>query len=196
MNTIASLCGYIIVIVIALYTLFCFTAFRSKEKEKQDRVFKSQRVCIFLIQFLCQTVLYTKEYDLTILALYVVQIIMVFATIHIYQIFYKGLSKLVLNNMVLLMMISFIMLERINIDYAIRQMSIAAAGLAVCLLVPIIIKKFPYFDRLGWQYAVLGIFLLGIVMFLGTEKYGAKNWIIIKGFAFQPSEFEIGRAHV
>ena len=34
-----------------------------------------------------------------------------------------------------------------------------------------------------------GLVLLALVFVIGKEVYGAKNWIIIGGFAMQPSEF-------
>lgn len=189
MNTISRLCGYIIVIIFAIYTLFCFTAFIGNNKERSNRLFARQRVCMYLIQFICNALLYIKERDNKIIVLYAMQFALVFVSIHVYQIFYKGLSKLVLNNMMMMLVISFVVLERINIDYAFRQFTIAVAGLVMCLFVPVIIKKFKYFDKLGWIYALMGICLLALVYVVGVEKYGSRNWVEIAGFGFQPSEF-------
>lgn len=189
MNTIAGLCGYIIVIAFAIYTLFCFSAFRGNNKKRSNRVFHSQRVCMFVIHFLCHILIYIIDFDIRIPVLYLVQVIVLFLAIKIYEICYKGLSKLVLNNMIMLLIISFVMLERINIDFAIRQLAIAIVGIVVCLLVPVIIKKFRHFDKLGWQYAFLGIAFLALVFVVGVEKGGARNWINIAGIGFQPSEF-------
>lgn len=189
MNTIALLCGYIIVLTFALYTFFCFTAFSGNNKERSNRRFRSQRLCIFLVQFVCHFLLYMKDYDMRIIILYAMEFAMVFVSIHVYQLFYKGLSKLVLNNMMMLLVMSFVMLERINIDFAFRQFIIAAAGLGVCLLIPVMIRKFSFLDKLGWQYAALGVVLLALVYVVGVEKYGSRNWVVIAGFGFQPSEF-------
>ena len=189
MNTIAMICGYLIVILFALYTLFCFTVFRRKDKEKQDRIFRRQRVCIFLIHFICSALVYMIDYDIKKIFLYVVQVIFFISVISIYQVIYRGLSKLVLNNMIAFMAISFVMLERINMADAGRQFLFAVIGMAVCLLVPWFIKKFPYFDKLTWWYALIGIGMLGALLVAGVEKYGAKNWISIGGYMFQPLEF-------
>ena len=43
--------------------------------------------------------------------------------------------------------------------------------------------------RLGWMYTLAGLGLLAIVLVLGSEVFGAKNWLSIKGITFQPSEF-------
>lgn len=189
MNTIVRLCGYIIVIILALYTFFCFTAFQGKNRERTEKIFKKQRACIFFIVAVAHALLYIMDYDFRIIVLFVLQIVVFFIAVHMYQIFYKGLSKLVLNNMFMLMAIGIFMLERINVEYAIKQSAIILAGLLLCILIPVIIKKIPFLDRLGWQYAVLGIFLLLIVFFIAEEIKGAKNWIVIGGIKFQPSEF-------
>ncbi len=189
MNTIVKLCGYIIVIIFALYTFFCFTVFRGKNKERSEKIYRRQRVCIFLISAVAHAVLYLMDYDFMIIILFALQMIAFFIAVHMYQIFYKGLSKLVLNNMFMLLMIGIFMLERINMEYAVKQSAIVLAGLIFCIFIPVIIKKISFLDRLGWQYAILGIILLAVVFLFAEEKNGAKNWIIIKGIAFQPSEF-------
>jgi len=189
LNTIIGLCGYIIVIAIALYTLFCFTAFRGHNQKRSKKIYRRQRLCILIIQLLCNVILYVRDYDIRILVLYGIEVVVFLASIIFYQIFYKGLSRLVLNNMLMLLVISFVMLKRISVDYALKQLTIAALALAICIFVPIIIKKFKYFDRLGWQYAMLGIVLLALVYILGVEKNGSRNWVSIAGVGFQPSEF-------
>lgn len=189
MNTIAVLCGYIIVLAFAVYTMFCFTAFRRKDKKKQDRVYGRQRVCIFIMHTICHGLLYMIEYDIRVIIMYVLQLLLFVLCIKIYQLIYKGLSKLILNNMIMLVMISLVMLERLNMDNAVRQMAMFAAGMGACLLVPYLIKKFKYFDKLGWQYAILGIACLLAVLVFGVEKYGAKNWISVGGILIQPLEF-------
>lgn len=189
MNTLAILCGYIVVIIFAVYTLFCFTALRRKDKEKQDRIYKKQRTCIYLIHFICHALLYFVEKNEKIIIMYVIELVLFMCIMMLYRIIYKGLSKLVLNNMIMLNVISLIVLTRLNINYAARQLMFLAAGLAVCLLVPMIIKRFRYFGKFGWEYAILGIAFLGALLVFGVEKYGAKNWLSIGGILIQPLEF-------
>ncbi len=42
---------------------------------------------------------------------------------------------------------------------------------------------------LGWLYTLAGLSLLAVVLVLGSEMFGAKNWLTIKSITFQPSEF-------
>lgn len=48
---------------------------------------------------------------------------------------------LVVNNMCMLLSIGFIMITRLNYDKAAKQYLIAAAGIVLCLVIPIIIRK-------------------------------------------------------
>lgn len=77
--------------------------------------------------------------------------------------------------MIMLIMIGIFMLERIKIEYAVKQLSIVTLGLAICILVPFIIKKFPFFDKLGWQYGIIGILLLLVTFVFAKEIHGAKT---------------------
>lgn len=188
-NLIIELSKYLIIILFTVYTLYCFTVFRSHDKKRQNRVFTKQRVIMILIHLICYLLLYLDTKNIKILILYLCQLAFLLLTIGIYQLVYKKLSRLILNNMLMLLVISFVMLTRISYDSAIRQFVMAAAAIAVCLVVPFIMDRFKYLDRFGWIYAGAGLLLLLMVLVLGESKYGAKNWIEIAGFSLQPSEF-------
>lgn len=180
---------YIVIILFAVYTWHCFSVFLGKNAEKKEEVYKRQKRMMFTIHFVCSLVLFLNSLSVQILIFYLVQVVFLVFVGRAYVYVYDNLSKMVLNNMLMLLMIGFVMIERLNPDYAIRQMVFAGAISFVGLFIPFLIEKFPYFNRFGWAYAGIGIVLLALVFVIGKEVYGAKNWIIIGGFAMQPSEF-------
>lgn len=144
---------------------------------------------MYIIHFICSLVLFLNSLDYKIIVYYFLQVAFLIIVGKVYPYVYKGMSKIILNNMLMLLTIGFIMLERLGDNYIIKQMIFAAAICFVSLCIPFLIEKFTYFDKLGWVYAVIGIVFLALVFVIGKEKYGAKNWIIIGNFALQPSEF-------
>ena len=184
-----QLSRYVIVVLFSLYTFYCFRAFRGKNKERQERVFRAQRVLMFTLHFVCSAVLVVEQKSVNYIILYALEVFFFIIAIKVYELFYRGLSKLVLNNMMMTFMIGFIMLGRISYHYAYRQFILAAISMGICLFIPFLIKKIRFLPRLGWQYALLGILLLLLVFVIGVEKYGAKNWISVGGVELQPSEF-------
>ncbi len=187
---IVQLSRYIIIVLFVMYTFYCFRAFASKNKKRQNQVFRAQRILTLLLHLVCSSILMLEYQSMKVLMMYGLEVAFYLVFIKLYETFYKGLSKLVLNNMLLCMLIGFIMLGRLSYNYAFRQFCMAACGMAVCLLVPMIIHKLSGFlERLGWQYAIAGILLLLLVFVIGVSKYGARNWIRIGGVEVQPSEF-------
>lgn len=89
----------------------------------------------------------------------------------------------------LLLTIGYVMLTRLNYDKAMKQFAIATLSVVFCIVVPIIIEKLKKLQDFGWIYGAFGIVILLSVLFFGVSNYGATNWISIKGFTFQPSEF-------
>lgn len=67
-----------------------------------------------------------------------------------------------------------------------RQLVAGAMGVA-CMVA---ILRMNYMVLRKWAYPLLGvvIFLLILVLFIGTEANGAKRWIRLPGFSLQPSE--------
>lgn len=180
---------YIIIILFAVYTWHCFSVFAGKDAEKKDKVYRRQNKIMYTIHFICTLVLFLNSLDINILFLYVAQLALLIFVNKAYIYVYQNASKMVLNNMLMLMMIGFVMIGRLTQEHVIRQMALAAAICLLGLFIPLIIEKFQYFDRFGMAYAIIGMLMLALVFVIGKSVYGAKNWIIIGGFAMQPSEF-------
>lgn len=188
-NLIVELSKYMIIILMTLYTLFSFTVFRNGDKKRQNRIFHRQRILICLIHAFSFLVLFFHTSSIKMIWFYLIQAVFIVFVFVIYQKVYKTLSKLVLNHMVMLLVISFIILTRLIYDTAMRHFLFASAALVICLVVPFLIDKMSYLDRFGWVYGLIGIAVLLAVSKFGVLKYGARNWISIKGHMLQPSEF-------
>jgi len=70
-----------------------------------------------------------------------------------------------------------------------KQFFCLVLGLAVFLGLVIILRDLERVKTLRWMMAAAAIGLLVFTLLLGSVRYGAKNWITIAGFSFQPSEF-------
>lgn len=186
---IVEIARYVIILLFAMYTFYSFRAFVGKNKDRQNRVFAVQRTLTVLLHAVMSALLIMENMTLTYVFLWAAELVFYFVFIKIYQMCYKGLSKLVLNNMMMCMMVGFVMLGRLSSRYATHQIILAAVAMAVCVFVPLFIEKFSILDRLGWQYALAGILFLLLVFVIGVEKYGSRNWIRLGSVELQPSEF-------
>ena len=186
---IVEIARYVIILIFGLYTFYSFRAFVGKNKERQNRVFAVQRTLTVLLHTVMSALLIMENMTWTYVLLWAAELVFYFVFIKVYQACYKGLSKLVLNNMMMCMMVGFVMLGRLSSDYAVHQIILAAAAMVVCLFVPLVIEKFTIWERLGWYYAVAGVLFLLLVFVIGVEKYGSRNWIRLAGITIQPSEF-------
>ncbi len=186
---IAELARYVILILFAIYTLCCFRAFTGKATKGEGHVFRTQRTLTITMHLVCYLVLIIEQKEIRYVVLWALELFFYVGFIKIYQVFYKGINKLVLNNMMMCLMIGFILLSRLEYEDAVRQLLMAAVAMGVCLLVPLFIERFTIWEKIGWQYAIVGIAFLMLVFVIGVEINGAKNWISIGGFAVQPSEF-------
>lgn len=100
---------------------------------------------------------------------------------------YKS-SPLIWNCIFFLIDIGYITLERLNPDLAQKQLLWYIAGSAITALIPIVFHFMPRLDKLRKLYLLAGIAMLGATLLFGTIEGGARNWINIGIFSFQPSE--------
>lgn len=180
---------YIIIVLFAIYTWHCFTVFAGNSQERKNKIYHRQNRIMYIIHFICSLVLFLNSLDVKVLILYAAQLAFLIFVNKAYVFVYEEASKMVLNNMLMLLMIGFVMIGRLDQDNSIRQLVFAAAICVLGLFIPFLIEKFSYFDRFGYAYAVIGIAMLALVFVIGKQVYGAKNWISIGGIALQPSEF-------
>ncbi len=186
---IVEMARYVIILLFALYTFYSFRAFAGHNIQRQNRVFAAQRTLTLLLHTVMSAILIMENKDIMYVGLWAAEFAFYLIFIKVYQACYKGLSKLVLNNMMMCMMVGFVILGRLASDYAVHQIILAAAAMVLCIFVPLIIEKFRILEKMGWYFAAIGIVFLMLVFVIGVEKYGSRNWISVGGIAIQPSEF-------
>ena len=69
-----------------------------------------------------------------------------------------------------------------------KQMIAACMGVALFLTIGLCLRSLDTAKKVRYVAAVFGVLLLLVNLVFGKELYGAKNWIMIGGFSFQPSE--------
>lgn len=186
---VADISRYILVLFIVIYVFLAFISFMGSSDAKKIAIYRAQRAVTVLLFITCSVVLMLEDPSVKKGVILGLCLLFYAGFIILYQKIYEGLSKLILNNMMLCLMIGFIMQVRLNVDKAIKQLLFASISMAVCLLVPYMIERFTVWEKLAIPYAIGGLCLLTLVFLIGVEHYGAKNWVVIAGFEFQPSEF-------
>ena len=183
-NVIVELSKYIILTLMIVYTFHCFYAVRQPDNDERNELLQRQLTLIFSMDFMAFLVIYLKTFDFKVVQFYV-EMLGFFAIIQIlYRIFYKKASLLLLNNMCMLLSIGFIMLCRLDITTANKQLLIASAANIIALVIPVMIRKMRFLRKLTWIYAAIGIILLAAVFVLARTSYGAKLSLL----GVQPSE--------
>ena len=183
-NVITELSKYVILTLMIVYTFHCFYMVWRQDEEEKKELLQQQLTMIFFIDFTAFLVIYLKSMDFKVILFYI-EMMIFFAAIQIlYRIIYKEASLLLLNNMCMLLSVGFIMLCRLSLPSATKQLLIVAAGSAVSLVIPVMIRKMKFLKDLTWIYAGIGIVLLAAVLVLASTSYGAKLSLM----GIQPSE--------
>ena len=188
-HVISDLSKYVITFFMIIYTLECFVAVATKKEHERGGVYIRQIICMFMVHFLGFAAICLETEDVSYIIFYGFQQILLFATIALFRVAYPEADKLVINNMCMLLTISFIMLTRISYQKSIRQFIIVAVSLIIGLFIPFLVSKLKFLKHLTWIYGMVGVFALLVVAVLGSVTHGSKISYSINGFTFQPSEF-------
>lgn len=188
-NIFIELSKYGFAFLIAFYTLAAYRGAVLKKEEGRKRIYIIQNVLMFLIHLLGFLMLYIlNEENIKYLILYFAQFIYLFIVVMVYDILYPRASRLLVNNMCMLMAIGFIMIARLNFDKCVKQFMIAAGGTVITFFVPWLLKKVRSFRNFGWFYCGLGLALLIAVLFC-SEVFGANLVLTVGPVSVQPGEF-------
>ena len=180
---------YVILVLMVIYTIESVTVFRQSDARSRDRIFLRQNVEMFLIHFLGFVTLFLNSFQIDLIFFYAAQVLYLMFTLLLFRNLYPRASRSLINNMCMLLAIGFIMVTRFSTDQSLKQFEIAAAGTALALIVPLIVRKLLVLTRLTWGYVFVGIGLLGLVVIAARVTNGAKLSISVAGFSLQPSEF-------
>ncbi|MDO5346163.1 MAG: FtsW/RodA/SpoVE family cell cycle protein [Lachnospiraceae bacterium] len=180
---------YLILILMVLYTIQSYTVFRRTGARAKEYVFLRQNISMFFMHFIAFMMMFLKTMDLQLLAFYGAQAIYLGFTLVLFRNLYPKASRLLINNMCMLLTIGMIMITRLSYDWSIKQFKIIIAGTVLSLIIPIIIRKLMVITKMTWAYTFVGIGLLGLVLVAARVTNGAKLSLDIGSFSFQPSEF-------
>lgn len=190
-----QLSKYIIIILMAAYTFSCFSIFTRNYEDEEKRVLIRQDVLLFLLQFTAFGAMYLAADDVRILFICAALAVVLLAVILLYNLIYPNVSRLVVNNMCILITAGMIMITRLSSDNAspygtaIRQLVFVIVGIVFGLIVPVLIRKLTFLDQWTYVYAgVGGAALLAVALFAPVLN-GAKLGFEIFGINIQPSEF-------
>ena len=179
---------YILAALILVYSLQSFLVFRKQDEDAREFLFLRQNVVMFCIHFVAFMVLYLRMAEPMLLFFYGAQVIYLASTLVFYRNLYPTASKLLVNNMCMLMAIGFIMITRLSYSLAVKQFLIVSASVAISLVIPVIIRKVKALSEWKIFYAIAGVVMLGVVIIVGRVTGGAMLNVAIGGFTLQPSE--------
>ncbi len=187
-NLIIELAKYIFAVLICFYTYQSFNVFRSHDVKKQRRIFFNQNYLMFLIHLMGYLVIYSKTDDMKVWIFYGAQVVLLAGILLIYSLAYPKSSRLLTNNMCMLLTVSFIILTRLDMEGSVRQFMIVVLSSLCCMAIPVMIKNMRSFRNLPWVYGAVGIALLGVVAAFSFVSNGAKLSFTFLGVTIQPSE--------
>ncbi len=194
METIAvTISKYLILLCMGFYTVTSFNILRDKPPEKKARMARMQIFWMFLVHLIGYVVIVLVTGEEKYFLFYGAQVVYFIAVLGLYPAFYPKLSRPLLNNMCMLLAISFVILTRLdyqqNVHRAVKQFVFVAVGTALSMIVPLLLVKLKNLHRFTWLYCGFGLGLLAVVLVLGMVSYGANLSIDLGFISIQPSEF-------
>lgn len=189
-NIICIFSKYIIIALMSIYTFTCFSVFAYKDNRQRNNMLWMQSVIMLLMHSATFVTLFLQSREMKYLKLYACLIALLILTIIFYSILYPKVSKLVLNNMCMLIGIGIMVISRLDFDKSIKQLFIVACSLGISLIVPVIIRKARFLSKPFYikVYGFIGFASLALVAVAGTTSYGAKLGFTVAGISIQPSE--------
>lgn len=194
-NIIIQISKYLIIILMAAYTFSCFSIFTQSYEDEEKRTLIVQDVLMFLLQLTAFTAMYLATDDIRVLFIYAALAVVLLAVILLYNLIYPNVSRLVVNNMCMLITAGMIMITRLSSDNptpygsSVRQLVFIIVGIIFGLVVPVLIRKLTFLDQWTYVYAgVGGAALLAVALFAGRSG-GAKLSFDLGPVNIQPSEF-------
>ncbi len=188
-NLIVEISRYLIILLIAIYTYYNFRFFSMRNEEDRNYACNRQIVCMFMLHFLANLLIMLNTKSEELILFYGMQVLFFVCYLFLSKLIYKRISRLLLNNICMLLGTGFIILTRLNPERAMRQFLIVVVSAVVTWIIPFIIDRVWQLVKLAWVYGILGVLILAIVCVAGNTSFGAQLSLTVGGISVQPSEF-------
>ena len=186
---ISEISNYAFVVIMAVYVATNIIVFFFKNPEKHKHFYMLQTLLAIAFHAVGFITLFVRAEDVRYFFFFAFQEIILFALILVFRTLYRSVSRLMLNNVLMLLFVGFIILGRLAFENAVRQFVITIVAFAVSMIIPWIMKHTKLLKKMGYVYCTLGILALGAVWLTGEITNGSKLAFKIEGMSFQPSEF-------
>ncbi|MCR5640559.1 MAG: FtsW/RodA/SpoVE family cell cycle protein [Lachnospiraceae bacterium] len=187
---IVSISRFTMLLLFAIYTLDCFLALRMNiSKGAQTFYFIKQAILMFLMLYNATYVIYLQTKNPQVIFMAAIETVFFLLIFLIYNTIYEHASKSLLNNMCMLLMIGFVLLARLNLNEAFRQLLLAIFAFALTCFIPYCIEHIKVVRNYSFVYAAVGCLALLLVIVFGQTSYGAKLSLNLGFISVQPSEF-------
>ncbi len=103
-------------------------------------------------------------------------------------IIFRHIDRITLVICFFLASVGLVMLARLNMETAVRQLIWLAAGLLALFIVVVVIKRARDFGRLNYLMMAGVLGLLAFAYLFADKIGGARNWVKLGPLTFQPSE--------
>lgn len=104
-------------------------------------------------------------------------------------IIFRHIDRITLVICFFLCSVGLVMLARLDMETAVRQLIFLAASCVIMFIAVTVIRRTRDFGKLNYLFMAGALGLLMLSLVFGRATGGAKNWVNIAGFSFQPSEF-------
>jgi cell division protein FtsW (lipid II flippase) len=155
---------------------------------------KDEKRLLMFTYFLC-TVCFLNLYlirtpfDKGALVMAGILCIMIFYANFVVRKFFPDGDKYLLVFASILSLIGIVMLYRLNVSVAIKQVLWFTSGIAAYILIVVLIPDLKKFSRFKYAFLILTLVFMSLGTFFAQEEYGSRNWIKLGFMSFQPSEF-------
>ena len=112
-----------------------------KNEEDRNYACSRQLVCMFMLHFLANLLIVLNTKSEELILFYGMQVLFFVCYLSLSKFFYKKISRLLLNNICMLLGTGFIILTRLNPDRAMRQFLIVVVSAVVTWIIPFIIDR-------------------------------------------------------
>ncbi len=128
------------------------------------------------------------SFDVTIAAFGLGATLVMLLGYNLAAIIFRHIDRITLVICFFLSSVGLVMLARLDMETAVKQLIFLASGCVVMFVTVAVIRRTHDFGRFNYLYMALSVGLLLFAYIFGGTVGGAKNWVRIAGISLQPSE--------